>query len=91
MSYSLTDIQREIERELRRSEVEVLEMVSEFVGVERRIDRTQRELLREIEDQFDLSEEVEKREMFNEIIKTLPEHQQRNLSHIDWILNLGKK
>jgi hypothetical protein len=82
MSYSLTDIQREIERELRRSEVEVLEMVSEFVGVERRIDRTQRELLREIEDQFDLSEEVEKREMFNEIIKILPEHQQRNLSHI---------
>ena len=44
MSYSLTDIQREIERELRRSEVEVLEMVSEFVGVERRIDRTNREL-----------------------------------------------
>ena len=76
MSYSLTDIQREIERELRRSEVEVLEMVSEFVGVERRIDRTQRELLREIEDQFDLSEEVGKREMFNEIIKILSDHQQ---------------
>ena len=82
MSFSLADIQQEIERELRRSEVGVLEMVSEFVGVERRIDRTQRELLREIEDQFDLSEEVEKREMFNEIIKILPEHQQRNLSHI---------
>ena len=34
MSYSLTDIQQEIERELKRSEVEVLEMVSKFVGVE---------------------------------------------------------
>ena len=45
MSYSLADIQQEIERELKRSEVEVLEMVSEFVNV-KRIDRTKRELLK---------------------------------------------
>ena len=78
MEFSSEHIQDEVEMELRKSSINVLLDVAEFVGVpeQEREEKPRRELLRTIELQFDLTEERDKKEMFLSIISMFPDEQQ---------------